>query len=260
MHSKTSGTFRLSPSEWLQAPESWFQKSSFMEEQRSICNVCLWKLLWRLMDLLTKRLSIFLGQVLLWSVFMWLCGSGLYSMLEVPELLSYLSYDEITESKNCILFSSVPFFRSSVQAIGIWEAVAERCDMRRSNLFHDESGLLKNKGWFKQSEIFFQEKHPLILPKCHVFKLLVQHYHQLFSHPAGVTSLIAAVLRSYWVIALRTTAKGVKRECMSCWKIDARPCHVQVAPQPAVRILEAPPVLSNKDWLCWASLPFQLTW
>ena len=70
-----------------------------------------------------------------------------------------------------------------------------------------EDGLLRIKGRLQLSDLAYAEKHPIILPNCHLMKLLrFQHY--LLKH-AGVNTMISSFLGNYWIVYL--IAKMVKR-------------------------------------------------
>lgn len=86
----------------------------------------------------------------------------------------------------------------------------------------------------------FIEKHPIILPKCHVTLLLIRFQHQLLKH-AGVSLLLSSLRNNYWIFGLRVLSKKVCRECVSCQRQDARACKQIVAPLPTDRISKSPP-------------------
>ena len=100
--------------------------------------------------------------------------------------------------------------------------------------------LLRIKGRLQLSDLSYDEKHPIILPKCHILKLLVRFQHEILKH-AGVDTVITSLRNSYWIIGVRRLAKQVKRECVSCQRIDAPACNQNVAPLPELRVQKAPP-------------------
>ena len=92
--------------------------------------------------------------------------------------------------------------------------------------------LLRIKGCIQQSNLSYEDKHSIILPKGHLTKLLIRFQHKLLKH-AGVYTVISSLRSAYWIIGLRRLMKAVKRKCVSCQKIDAQACNQAAAPVPA---------------------------
>ena len=106
--------------------------------------------------------------------------------------------------------------------------------------FLDEDGLLRIRGRLQQSDLSYDERHPILLPKGWVAELLVRDQHRLLCH-CGVSTLITAIRAAYWVVGLRCLAKRVKRFRVSCQKQDAQTCKQPAAPLPRDRVTRAPP-------------------
>lgn len=107
------------------------------------------------------------------------------------------------------------------------------------NPFLAEDEILRIKGRLQLSELSYEEKHPVILPKCHLSLLLVRHQHKLLNH-AGVDTLVSTLRSGYWIVSLRRQAKRVKRECVACKRLDSKHCSQPVAPLPEMMVTKAP--------------------
>jgi hypothetical protein len=103
----------------------------------------------------------------------------------------------------------------------------------------DDNGLLRVRGRIQLSELSYESKHPIILPKGHALLLLLRFIHVSKKH-AGVQSMITSVREEYEAFGLRQTAKTVKRYCIACQKVDSRACGEEAAPLPKVRVTRAP--------------------
>ena len=104
-----------------------------------------------------------------------------------------------------------------------------------------DDGFMRISGRLEHSKsLAFEGKHPVIVPRGHLARLLVNFIHITNKH-AGVPALMAIVRASYWVIGLRSLAKSVKRDCIRCQRFDNHACDCPSAPLPAVRVSEAPP-------------------
>ena len=108
--------------------------------------------------------------------------------------------------------------------------------------FLGDDGLLRVKGRLQFSDLAYEEKHPIIMPKSHMSLLLVQFQHTLLKH-AGVNTMIASLRGQFWIIGVRRLAKQVKKECISCQIKDRmyRLLEKYGPPLPELRVKQAPP-------------------
>lgn len=112
------------------------------------------------------------------------------------------------------------------------------------NPFLAENDILRIKGRLQLSELSYEVKHPVIIPKCHLSFLLVRHRHKLLNHP-GVDTLVSTLRSGYWIVGLRCQAKRVKRECLACKRLDSKHCSQPVAPLPEMRVTKSPVLTST---------------
>ena len=90
------------------------------------------------------------------------------------------------------------------------------------------------------SELTYEEKYPIILPKCTLAALIVQEQHMQLKH-AGVTQMMSSVRNQYWVIGLRCLARKIKRSCFQCQLLDAKAAQAPMAPLIKERLKESFP-------------------
>lgn len=105
--------------------------------------------------------------------------------------------------------------------------------------FIDEDGLLRVRGRLQLSELAYESKHPIILPRCHGCKLLVKFAHNFLNH-GGVEAMISYLRRDYEIFGVRQMAKDIKRGCVFCKRVDAKACNEPPAPLPRLRVTKAP--------------------
>ena len=152
-----------------------------------------------------------------------------------------LTLEELSDAKTCILqVLQRQHYDAEVTALTQGSSVPRNSSILKLCPFLDDSGLLRVKGRLQFSDLSYGEKHPIVLPKCHVTLLLVQYQHSAMHH-AGVASLVTRIRSEYWVIGLRQIAKRVKRFCVSCQRHDGKACSQPMAPLPALRVRRAPP-------------------
>ena len=152
-----------------------------------------------------------------------------------------LSYNELLIAKtNLFRFIQLQAYPEEMTALKQKSTVHKTSKIAQLSPMMGEDGLLRIKGRLQLSDLAYEEKHPIILPNCHLVKLLVRFQHYLLKH-AGVNTMISSLRGNYWIVGLRKIAKMVKRECVLCKKLDAQACNQQTAPLPEVRIQQAPP-------------------
>ena len=83
--------------------------------------------------------------------------------------------------------------------------------------------------------LLYDEKHPILLPKCYVKKR-----HSLLKH-AGVNTLITSLRNSFWIVSVRTMAKKICKQCFDCQRQEARPVEQAVSPLPGDRVKRSLP-------------------
>ena len=118
--------------------------------------------------------------------------------------------------------------------------VSRRSRIHKLSPYMGEDGLLRVRGRLENTELTYEEKHPIIVPKGHFAVLLVRSQHLLLNH-AGVNSMLTSLRDEYWIIGSRRIAKRVKKQCVACQRLDSLHLEAPMAPLPATRVKEARP-------------------
>ena len=152
-----------------------------------------------------------------------------------------LSVTELAEAKTILLkYVQHTEFASEIDILKKGAKVGKCSPIFKLDPFIDESDIIRVGGRIDHSSyLAYEEKHPVIVPKGHIGTLIARFYHLMLKH-AGVSSIVAAVRRQYWVVGIRVLAKRVKRLCVPCQKQDALACKQVTAPLPEERITRAP--------------------
>ena len=152
-----------------------------------------------------------------------------------------LTLTEMEEAKGkLILYTQRQSYFEEMAQLGGRGGVSKSSSIFQLSPVLDQEGYLRLGGRLQCTELSFEEKHPLILPKGHLALLIVEFQHKLLKH-AGVAALLTSLRSTYWIVAARQIAKRVTRECVSCRRFDATPCTQPFAPLPKLRVQEAPP-------------------
>jgi hypothetical protein len=111
-----------------------------------------------------------------------------------------------------------------------------RTHLKDLHPFIAEDGLLRVGGRLQHSDLPFDAKHPIILPRDHhVTMLIVQMYHLLGRHVRGVNGVLSDLRGRYWVVHGREVVKRHEGACLLCKKIKKKKCSQLMAPLPSRR-------------------------
>ena len=151
-----------------------------------------------------------------------------------------LTSAEVSQAnKQLTLMTQSEHFEEEIACLKAGKHVAKSSNLYKLSPFIGEDGLLRARCRLNYSDLTFDEKFPILLPKCHFSLLIVREEHAQLKH-AGVSQMITAVRNHYWVIGLRSLARKVKGECLSCKRLDARACQEPMAPLMEARLKKAP--------------------
>ena len=93
--------------------------------------------------------------------------------------------------------------------------------LARPRPFKDED-IIRVGGCLKHSELQYDAKHPMILPRKHpVSELIVRHYHQSNGH-IGTYQVLAEIRQQFWIVNAVSTIKRVFSKCQVCKRQNAK--------------------------------------
>ena len=123
------------------------------------------------------------------------------------------------------------------------QAVLKRSErygqMRNSLGIEEEEGILRCKGRLRNSDLEFNAKYPIIIPKEH--RLIVQQCHREIHH-CGVRATLNRPRTKYWAVKGRQMVKKTIGNCVICNKLEGKLYKVaQAADLPDFRVREAAP-------------------
>ena len=89
--------------------------------------------------------------------------------------------------------------------------------------FLDPKGLLRVGGRIGRANLPYTKRHPILLPRCHVFtELLIRSEHRRLLH-AGPTLVSASLSRRFCILNSGRAIRSIVRSCVQCRKVAARP-------------------------------------
>lgn len=102
-------------------------------------------------------------------------------------------------------------FSDEIKTLMNNKAIPQVSKLSKSDPFIDDKGLLRIKGRLKFSDLDYDTKHPVIIPKGPLAKLLIRFQHKFLKH-AAVDTVISSLRTNLWIIGVRRLAKTVVME------------------------------------------------
>ena len=95
-----------------------------------------------------------------------------------PYNLPYLALEELSDAKTKLLFlAQVSAYSDEIHRLKSGLPIRQDSYLRKLNPFIGSDGLLRVGGCLDMSNLQYEEKYPVILPKCHLSLLLVRSQH-----------------------------------------------------------------------------------
>ena len=103
--------------------------------------------------------------------------------------------------------------------------IARSSKILQFNPFLDDKGILRVGGRLAYSNLSFEEKHPILLPKGHAFvRMIILHFHQENMH-SGVDQTHFFLREKYWIVQARQLIRSLLSKCVKCRRITSRAMH-----------------------------------
>ena len=88
----------------------------------------------------------------------------------------------------------------------------------------DSRGLIRVGGRLQRSQLPYEARHPLLLPKKGpVTKLIIRHYHEEGDHQLGLEHTLAELRQRYWILHGREAVKKHNAGCPECIRRRRQP-------------------------------------
>ena len=126
--------------------------------------------------------------------------------------------------------TQLEYYSSEIKSLQKGNEVLRSSALYKMRPFLDERGMLRLGGRLQFSDLSFDERHPIILPRGHIALLLTRSQHLALKH-AGVGLMVSSLRDKFYIIGSRTLAKRVKKECFRCQRFDANPNNEPFAPR-----------------------------
>nr|XP_042913389.1 uncharacterized protein LOC122273384 [Parasteatoda tepidariorum] len=125
-------------------------------------------------------------------------------------------------------------------------------DSHVSNLnpFLDSNGLVRVGGRINNSNLSYDQKHPLLIPRDHKITTLIFQYFHLKNLHVGAQTLLHCVRQEFWPLNGRNTARKIVHDCITCFKAKPKIEQQIMASLPKERVTISPPFSKTGTDLC----------
>ncbi|UYV77667.1 hypothetical protein LAZ67_15001855 [Cordylochernes scorpioides] len=119
--------------------------------------------------------------------------------------------------------------------------VSGKSNLRFLNPFLDVDGILRVGGRLQHSNLDYNRKHPIILPKRHhCTDLIIEHYHKQSLH-SGLQTTLSMISQKYWIISCKAAVKRVLNQCITCFRHRSKVVTQIMAELPLERVVPSRP-------------------
>jgi hypothetical protein len=93
-------------------------------------------------------------------------------------------------------------------------------NLYRLDPFVDEQGVVRVGGRLRRSDMYYPEKHPVLLPKGYCLsKLIIRHYHKRIHHQGRLITSGAVRAAGYWIIGGHAMVSKLTSSCITCKRL-----------------------------------------
>ncbi|XP_055912003.1 uncharacterized protein LOC129946017 [Eupeodes corollae] len=155
--------------------------------------------------------------------------------LPMNHLIELLTTSELQNATfNCIRAAQKQMFPEEIQ--NLIKHPSSSKHFGSLHPFIDRNGILRVGGRLQNSNLQFEQQHPVILKPEHVFsKLLIWEAHEKTLH-GGLQQMVTNLRTKYWILNLKRSVKKYIHKCVICFRFKAKPMQQLMGNLPAVRV------------------------
>ncbi|GBO39702.1 hypothetical protein AVEN_123231-1 [Araneus ventricosus] len=161
-----------------------------------------------------------------------------------------ISVEEFQYAKKYLVKTiQVNVFSAEINALKKNETI-KRTNVSNLNVFLDDDDLIRVGGRLTNSELSFDQKHPILLPRDHkLTDIIMEHFHIKNLH-VGAQTLFHLVRQEYWPLNGRNNARRIVHECLKCYKAKPKLEEQIMALLPRERVTVSSPFTNTGIDLC----------
>ena len=153
-----------------------------------------------------------------------------------------LSPSELSEATLvCVKHAQTSCFQKELIALTGNGTLSNKSSLLSLNPFIDGRQLLRVGGRLEHSDLTFDQRHPIILPRSHfITTLIIEDTHKENMHASGQL-LLSLIRQKYWIPGARNVLKKVTQKCVHCLSLKATTATQLMGQLPEVRVRPSKP-------------------
>ncbi|XP_056639718.1 uncharacterized protein LOC130447083 [Diorhabda sublineata] len=156
--------------------------------------------------------------------------------------LGELTLEEINIAK-CTLIKSVQYknFKPEIDKLKSGKQISRKSKLLPLSPFLDSENILRVGGRLNKSDLFYNQRHQIILPcKDYFTELIVNHEHKRLFH-AGTQTVLATIRNEFWPLSSRQAIRRVLRKCVKCFRVQPTGLIQKMGELPSSRVNPSKP-------------------
>lgn len=152
----------------------------------------------------------------------------------------HLVASELKQSLHTIVkIAQISSFSSEIE--NLKKGLALPKPLQKLHPFIDHEGLVRVGGRLAHSELDYDCKHPLLLPRQHrLTSLIIDQCHTDNLHP-GLRTLSFILAQNFWILSSRRAIRSRLAKCIRCYRTNPRPIMPRMADLPRLRVSQVKP-------------------
>lgn len=113
--------------------------------------------------------------------------------------------------------------------------------MRKLNLFIDESDVLRVGGRLSRSGLEFEHKYPALLPRNAIltYRIIEAVHHE--NHHPGLNTMHYLLTQQFWILSPKRAIYHCLSKCIRCYRVHPNPLEPFMSDLPATRVNQVKP-------------------
>lgn len=155
-----------------------------------------------------------------------------------------LTPSEVQRAKQVLVkYTQESHFGKEIECLMKGQTLSKKSKILPLAPFLDKDGVLRVGGRLRNSDLPYNQKHPILLPNHHLFTKLLVHDEHIANMHAGPQALLSKLQQDYWIIRGKDTIRSVIHRCVKCAKIKGETMNQIMADLPSFRVNQAFPFM-----------------
>lgn len=149
---------------------------------------------------------------------------------------------ELIESLDVVIkLAQAATFKDDIKYLEIFQKPSKSSKILNLNPFLDSRGILRVGGRLGNSEVSYEQRHPIILPYKHkLTNLIILDLHRKHLH-VGIQNLLSIIRLQFWPINGKNSVKQVVKNCIRCFKVNPKSSKFLMGSLPSPRVTPSRP-------------------